>query len=163
MTIFIFHVHQFFLAPPKKWIKKNICWKRTQPQAIQDLDEFVSASDLEKCSIASFAQQWMLCSEWVPSEWESKQLIKHHNNPQVINILWNKKLHVCKKHFFLTITSPQYCFLQWKVIWSESGEKYAQIKHKPKVQNSSKQICGWILMWEYSRSILLWTRILAMV
>ncbi len=36
----------------------------------------VSSSDLEKCSIISLAQQWMLCSEWVPSEWESKQLIK---------------------------------------------------------------------------------------
>ncbi len=44
-------------------------------QAIQDVDEFVSSSDLEKCSI-TLAQQWMLCSEWVPSEWESKQLIK---------------------------------------------------------------------------------------
>ncbi len=31
---------------------------------------------LEKCVIASVSQQWMLCSEWVPSEWESKQLIK---------------------------------------------------------------------------------------
>ncbi len=36
----------------------------------------VSLSGLEKCSIASLSQQWMLCSEWVPSEWESKQLIK---------------------------------------------------------------------------------------
>ncbi len=35
------------------------------PQAIQDVDEFVSSSDLEKCCIASH------CSEWVPSEWES--------------------------------------------------------------------------------------------
>ncbi len=34
-----------------------------------------SSSDLEKCSLASLSQQWMLCSEWVPSEWESKQLI----------------------------------------------------------------------------------------
>ncbi len=39
------------------------------PQAIQDVYEFVSSSDLEKCSIASLAHQWMLCSEWVPSEW----------------------------------------------------------------------------------------------
>ncbi len=38
-------------------------------QIIQDLDEFDSSADLEKCSIASLAQQWMLCSEWVPSEW----------------------------------------------------------------------------------------------
>ncbi len=33
-------------------------------------------TDLEKISITSLAQQWILCSEWVPSEWESKQLIK---------------------------------------------------------------------------------------
>ncbi len=42
----------------------------------QDVDEFVSSSDLEKLSIASLSQQWILCSEWVPSEWEPKQLIK---------------------------------------------------------------------------------------
>ncbi len=33
-------------------------------------------TDLEKFSITSLAHQWILCSEWVPSEWESKQLIK---------------------------------------------------------------------------------------
>ncbi len=43
--------------------------------AIQDADEVVSSSDFEKFSITSLAHQWMLCSEWVPSEWESKQLI----------------------------------------------------------------------------------------
>ncbi len=43
--------------------------------AIRDVDEFVSSSDLEKCSIASVSQQWMLCSEWVPSEWESDKNI----------------------------------------------------------------------------------------
>ncbi len=48
----------------------------THSQLIQDVDEFVSSSDLEKCSIASLSHQWILCSEWVPSEWESKQLIK---------------------------------------------------------------------------------------
>ncbi len=48
------------------------------PQAIQDVDEFVSSSDSEcKFSITSLAHQWILCSEWVPSEWESKQLIKN--------------------------------------------------------------------------------------
>ncbi len=41
------------------------------PQSIQDVDEFVSSSDLEKCVIPSLAHQRMLCSEWVPSEWES--------------------------------------------------------------------------------------------
>ncbi len=28
-----------------------------------------TSSDLEKCISASVSQQWMLCSEWVPSEW----------------------------------------------------------------------------------------------
>ncbi len=37
----------------------------TRPQAIQDVDEFVSS---EKFRIISL--------EWVPSEWESKQLMK---------------------------------------------------------------------------------------
>ncbi len=37
---------------------------------------FFIRTDLEKCSISSLAHQWMLCSEWVPSEWESKHLIK---------------------------------------------------------------------------------------
>ncbi len=38
-----------------------------------------------------------------------------------------------------------------KMFWSESGEKSAQIKQRLQdktVQNSSKQICGWILMRE---------------
>ncbi len=58
------------------------------------------------------------------------------------------------------------------MVWSESGEKSAQIKHRLQVktvQNSSKQICGWILMWETTGDGLfhwrkrfygLWTRIL---
>ncbi len=39
---------------------------------------FPIRTDLEKFSITSLAHQWkwILCSEWVPSEWESKQLIK---------------------------------------------------------------------------------------
>ncbi len=41
--------------------KMKICWKITHPQAIQDVDEFVSSSDLEKCSIPSLAHQWILC------------------------------------------------------------------------------------------------------
>ncbi len=60
----------------KSIVQINIFWKYSHPQAIQDVDEFVSSSDLEKFSIPSLAQQWILCSEWVPSEWESKQLIK---------------------------------------------------------------------------------------
>ncbi len=33
-------------------------------------------TDLEKFSITSLAHQRILCSEWVPSEWASKQMIK---------------------------------------------------------------------------------------
>ncbi len=35
---------------------------------------FFTRTDLEKCSFASLAHQWILCSESVPSESESKQL-----------------------------------------------------------------------------------------
>ncbi len=37
---------------------------------------FFIRTDLEKCSITSLAHQWILCSEWVLSEWESKHLVK---------------------------------------------------------------------------------------
>ncbi len=68
--------------------------KMCSPSGNQDVDEFVSSSDLEKCSIASLAQQWMLCSEWVPSEWESKQLIKTSQfyNTTFLQIWWRNKL-----------------------------------------------------------------------
>ncbi len=33
-------------------------------KAVQDVDEFVSSSDLEKCSIASLTHQWIFCIEW---------------------------------------------------------------------------------------------------
>ncbi len=56
--------------------KLKIDWNCMHSRVIQDVDNFVSSSDLEKCSISSLAQQRILCSEWVPSEWESKQLIK---------------------------------------------------------------------------------------
>ncbi len=82
----------------------KVCWKCNNPQVFQD--EFVFMwTDLEKCSITSLAHQWILCNEWVPSEWESKQLIetsqkstsdRHHSSPS-INILWSEKLRVCKK------------------------------------------------------------------
>ncbi len=50
----------------------------THLQAIQDVDEFLFfiRTDLEKFRITSLAHQWILCSEWVPSEWVSKHLIK---------------------------------------------------------------------------------------
>ncbi len=56
--------------------KNLICWTFCH-FGIQDVDVcFFIKTNLEKLSIASLAHQWILCSEWVPSEWESKQLIK---------------------------------------------------------------------------------------
>uniref|UniRef100_A0A8C1NVW5 IkappaB kinase n=1 Tax=Cyprinus carpio TaxID=7962 RepID=A0A8C1NVW5_CYPCA len=42
-----------------KMPKILICLKSAHSKAIQNVDEFVSSSDLEKCSIASVSQQWM--------------------------------------------------------------------------------------------------------
>ncbi len=42
-------------------------------------------------------------------------------------------------------------FSREQVFWSESGVKFSQIKPRLQdktVQNISKQICGWIWMWE---------------
>ncbi len=44
------------------------------PLGHQDQDEFVSYPIFRNV-IASVSQQWMLCSEWVPSEWVSNENI----------------------------------------------------------------------------------------
>ncbi len=115
--------------------------KCSPSEDIRDYDEFVSSSDLEKCSITSLSQQWLLCSEWVPSEWESKQLMKIsqviHTSP-VQDKSWNKSII----DMFLTkIPVHNIVSSSEKVVWSESGEKSAQIKQRLQIKNSSKQIC----------------------
>ncbi len=77
---------------------------------ITDVDEFVSSSEKIWRNLA-LALQWIRCSEWVPSEWESKQLIKTsqkstsnpHNFSPSIHILWSEKLWVCNKSSVLTL------------------------------------------------------------
>ncbi len=56
----------------------EICQEFTpHPQAIQDVDEFVSSLKQVWINQALLlAHQWILCCEWVPSEWESRELIK---------------------------------------------------------------------------------------
>ncbi len=51
------NIHQWLVH-----LKMKICWKYTHPQAIQDVDEFVSSSE-------------QIC----------RNLKNHHNNPQVIS------------------------------------------------------------------------------
>ncbi len=52
--------------------------KCTRTQTIQDVDEFVSSWEQiwRNLALGNLLHQLILCSEWVPSEWESKQLIK---------------------------------------------------------------------------------------
>ncbi len=73
-------------------------WTCPHPQAIQDVDAFVSSSDLEKCSIPSFAQhplQWMGAIRMYKQliAWHHKNPNPHHSGPS-INIMWIQKLHV---------------------------------------------------------------------
>ncbi len=73
-----------------KFAKKNL----SQPS--QDVDEFVSSS--EKCSIQYLAEQWILCSEWVPSEWvktADKNITIIHTTPEHKLMSW--VLNICKK------------------------------------------------------------------
>ncbi len=64
-------------------------WSSEIPQHYQrwrTRERVVSSGNkyLEKCSTASVSQQWMLCSEWVPSEWESdKNITIIHSSPSV--------------------------------------------------------------------------------
>ncbi len=51
-------------------------YKCTHSQAVQDVGEFVSSLEQIWINLALHHLLRILCSEWVPSEWESKQLIK---------------------------------------------------------------------------------------
>ncbi len=62
------------MIPLKEQFTKKCTF--AHPHSIRCWWVFFIGSDLEKCSIASLARQWILWSEWVPSEWETKQLIK---------------------------------------------------------------------------------------
>ncbi len=117
--------------------KERICWICTYPQAIQDVDEFVSLSEqIEKFSITSLAHQLILFSEWV-----SKHTPRDSSSSN--NDLWSEKLHACNKlihHqdvfnfkplFPAEISIQNIAFSSIKVI---SGEKYAQIKHHLQVK-----------------------------
>ncbi len=128
----------------------NNFWKYTHTRAIWDVDEFVFSSDLEKRSIASLANQWILCSEWVPSKWESKHPInKHHNNPQVnphhsspsINILKRKAAFITKRKsvikMFLTWNHCLESSIHYIDFSSESGEKYSM--HRSSIVYKQKQ------------------------
>ncbi len=64
--MFSFH---YSVSNLKEWLTQKLkLAKMCSLSGQQDVEEFVSSSDLEKCIIISLTHQWMLCSEWVPSE-----------------------------------------------------------------------------------------------
>ncbi len=89
--------------------KTNICWKCVHPQAIPEVGEFVPSSDLEKCRIASLTHQWMLCSEWVPSEWDSdKNITIIHTTPVHQFMFWEAKSW--NKCIITMLLTSNHCF-----------------------------------------------------
>ncbi len=119
--------------------KIQILWKYSHPLAIQDMDVYCChRADLEICTITWLSHQWILCSEWVPSEWVLAGDKKHHNQ-QLMSCETKTSIHLS----IILLSSAKK-----KKVLSESGETKAQIKqslHWKTVQNSSEQICQWIL------------------
>ncbi len=69
-----FHLIHIWIFKAIVYPKMKIFLKVSSPSDHQRC-RWVTSSDSEKCVSASVSQQWMLCSEWVPSEWESDKNI----------------------------------------------------------------------------------------
>ncbi len=98
--------------------------------------DIVSSSGLDKFRIRSLAHQWILCSEWVPSERESKQLITF--------VIRQKAacLYTCIiKRCLMSNHCFRLSFCHEKIIWSESGEKSVQIKHHLQTKTALNNQC----------------------
>ncbi len=93
----------------------------------------------------------MLCSEWVPSEWEFQQLIKKitiihtttvHQLVSCEKLLYLFVINKSIKTFFYFQTIAKICvlhiaFSSEKVFVSESEEKYVQVKNRYKLTSTS--------------------------
>jgi len=52
----------------------KVWWKCTQPQAIREVEELTLSEHIYRnVALPHLLTKWILCGEWVPSEWESKQ------------------------------------------------------------------------------------------
>ncbi len=100
----------------------------------------------------------MLCSEWVPSEWESKQL-KNNNNPQVIHtspvhqLISGEDKNSNKSIIKMLLTKIRVhnnASSSEKVVWSESGENSVQIKQRLQDKTAlNKYVAGfWCERWQ---------------
>ncbi len=89
-----------------------------------------------------------------PLQWMGAVRMRVQTADKNITIIHKKsktvhQLMVCKYESIHNIA-----FSSENVVSSESGEKYAQVKHQLQVktvQNSSEQKCWWILMWKNNR------------
>ncbi len=96
-----------------------------------------------------------------PNSW-----LKHHNNPQVIHTTPVHQLTSCEATRCMFVRNESiirmfFCFwLKYESIIhnntlcrlnQERNMDGSSIIYKQTVQNCSKQICGWILMWEDNR------------
>ncbi len=77
---------------------------------------FFFGTDLKKFSIALLVHHWIICSEWVPSEWESKQLKKHDDNPQLIHTIPVHQLTSCEVKICMFVRNK---IIKWwtGVVW----------------------------------------------
>ncbi len=143
MSLFVFSVFVKGIAQPKMW------------------------ADLEKFSFVSLAQQWIHCSKWVPSEWVQtadktsqssiSNRLHHLTSCEAKSCVFVRNKSIIKTFGLQTLfqlkyeSSHLYCFIQWNVVSSESGRKYAQIRHRLQAKtgsNSSKQIFRLILIFK---------------
>ncbi len=61
------------------------CWKYTHPEAIKDLDEFISRTDLEKFALHHLLTDGSSAVNGCRQNKSPNSWLKHHNNPQVID------------------------------------------------------------------------------
>ncbi len=120
---------------------------------------FFIRTDLGKYIITLLDHHCIICSEWVPSEWESKQEIKHCNYPQVIHTTQVHQLMFCelKSSMFVVHKFIKYFKTSNHCFWIKYESSIHNIAlssevvlftSTKRVKNHSNQICWWILMWE---------------
>ncbi len=109
-----------------QYLKKG--WRNSIPQDENVLTSCdpkflkIIRTDLEKFSTASFAHQWILCSEWVPSEWvqtADKNITTIYNPFSYMLIITSQDINQCTgvvwiivmfyQLFGLILTAPIQC------------------------------------------------------
>ncbi len=120
----LFWWFQIFAYPAFKGIfnsKMQICWKCTDSQDIKDVHELFFSPEQVKFSITPLTHhQWILCSEWVPSEWESNdtyslQMIHWWPSDAMLNL--SKSVQMIKQtHPHLECLKSEYIFSKYNFL-----------------------------------------------